>query len=503
MARHSEESVSDGNSCLTASPGYDIKPRRLGVGVVFLFSPVLNPFQPSDLPETFNVSSRESVMRFLRGVFICVSLVLLLCWGLLDRAVAQTMIIDNPLRLPFSGFASSMVVAGDLDGDGVSDYLVGAYDQHVKLNEHQGRAFVFSGKSGKLLMTIEDPVPMPYAAFGFSVAAAGDVNKDGTPDLLIGAFGQEGSGEAFVFSGKDGTLLYSLQAPHRQMGAGFGWSVASVGDLNSDGTPELVIGAFAQDGEGKAFVFDGNTGGLLLTLAPPQQSGGAAFGWCVAAIGDMNKDGAQEILVSAPYTTVGNVSVQGRVYVFNGKDGEPLYILDDPQPLAGEVFGWRLASGGDINKDGVPDILVGAPYKDVGKNPAQGVAFVFSGADGKLLLTLNDPVPRPYAGFGYVLHQAPDMNQDGVPEILIGAPFQTVDQFHVQGEVFLFNGQDGRHLTTFDDPYPHQGATFGYSIASPGDVNGDGIPDFAIGASGQIIVDKVAVGRVFVFLSRK
>jgi len=68
--------------------------------------------------------------------------------------------------------------------------------------------------------------------------------------------------------------------------------------------------------------------------------------------------------------------------------------------------------------------------------------------------------------------------------------------------VFLFNGQDGRHLTTFDDPYPHQGATFGYSIASPGDINGDQIPEFAIGASGQIILDKVAVGRVFVFLSQ-
>jgi len=441
-------------------------------------------------------------MCLLRDVFVCVPSAFLLFWVFPIQAIARTMILDNPIRFPFSGFASVMTVAGDLDGDGVSDYLIGAYDQLANQNDHQGRAFVFSGKSGKLLMTIENPEPMPYAAFGFSVAAAGDVNKDGTPDLLIGAFGQEGSGKAFVFSGKDGKLFYSLQAPQRQIGAGFGWSVASMGDLNSDGVPDVVVSAFAQDGDGKVFVFDGHSGELLQTLVPPQQSGNASFGWSIAAIGDLSKDGISEILVGSPYMNVGNVAVQGQAYVFNGKDGKLLYTLNDPQPLAGEAFGWRLASGGDLNKDGVPDILIGAPYKDVGNNLAQGVAFAFSGADGKVLMTLNDPVPRPYAGFGYTLQQGPDINQDGVPEVLIGAPFQTVDQFHVQGEVFLFNGRDGRHLTTFDNPYPHQGSAFGYSIASPGDVNGDNIPDFAIGASGQIIVDKVAVGRVFVFLSQ-
>jgi hypothetical protein len=249
-------------------------------------------------------------------------------------------------------------------------------------------------------------------------------------------------------------------------------------------------------------VFDGHTGKVLHTLAPPQTSGGASFGWSLASVGDLNKDGVSEVLIGAPYTMVEKIAVQGRAYVFNGKDGKLLYTLDDPQPLAGEVFGWRVSSAGDLNKDGIPDLLIGAPYKDVGTTPAQGAALAFSGADGKFLFAFNNPVPKPYAVFGYTILQAPDLNQDGVPEILIGAPYQTVDQFHVQGEVFLFNGQDGRHLTTFDNPYPHQGSSFGYSIASPGDVNGDNIPDFAIGASGQIIMDKVAVGRVFVFLSQ-
>lgn len=453
--------------------------------------------------------------RSFRPLFVF-SLALLFCRTLPAFAGNRYMMLDNPVRMSFAGFASSMTTVGDVDGDGVTDYLVGAYDYQVRydppvnLSEHEGRAFVFSGKSGKLLFTLGTPEAMPYAAFGFALAGAGDVNRDGVPDLLVGAFGYGGrdalghgaSGRAFVFSGKDGKLLHTLQPPHPQVGAGFGWAVSSLGDLTGDSVPELIVGAFGQDGEGKAFIFNGQNGKLFCTLESPQPPSGAAFGWAVADAGDLDKDGISDILVGAPYSTVGQTTVQGRVYAFSGKEGKPLFTLDDPQPVGGEVFGWRITSAGDLNKDDVPDILVGAPYKDVNSKPAQGAAFVFNGADGKLLFPLNSPAPKPYSGFGYTLTQGPDVDQDGAPEILIGAPFQTVDVDHVQGEVFLFNGRDGRHLTTFDDPYPHQGASFGYSIASPGDVNGDKIPDFAFGASGQGIMDKVAVGRVFVFLSQ-
>src|SRR6266571_1684902 len=158
-------------------------------------------------------------MQCSHSVLRSIVFALLLSWSLPARAASSLLILDNPLRLPFTGFASSLAVVGDLDGDGVSDYLVGAYDHPWNKNEHQGRAFVFSGQSGKLLFTIDDPTPQGYGAFGFAVAAAGDVNSDGVPDLLIGAFGQEGSGRAFVFSGKGGQLLYTLQAPRQQPGA--------------------------------------------------------------------------------------------------------------------------------------------------------------------------------------------------------------------------------------------------------------------------------------------
>jgi len=177
--------------------------------------------------------------------------------------------------------------------------------------------------------------------------------------------------------------------------------------------------------------------------------------------------------------------------------------MTDPQPRAGAVFGWCVAVGRDYDGDSTPDVLIGSPYKDREGNRAEGEAFVFNGKNGALLLTLHNPAPtKPYSGFGLALTASPDINQDGVPEILVGAPFQTVDEFHIQGEAFLFDGRNGKHLATFDNPSPHQGSMFGYTLAAQGDVNGDHIPDFTIGAAGQAIRDKVAVGRVYLFLSR-
>ncbi len=465
------------------------------------------------------------------GRFLCFSvLVSLVFLPALVRAGPEIRTMDNPNRLLFSGFSSALAAIGDVNGDNIPDYVVGSYNQAWDDNDHQGRAFVFNGQNGKLLLELDNPNPQADAAFGFSVAAAGDIDQDGIPDIVIGAFGQGeagsaesivfgwkdaegsehgvrkrvGSGQAFVFSSHDGHLLYSLEAPQLRAGAGFGWSVASVGDLTGDTIPELIVGAHSQAGEGRAFVFNGKDGSILWTLAPPPGSNAAGFGWAVDSTGgDLNQDGIPDIVVGAPYSTVEGRSVQGRVYIFSGKNGGLLSIIDNPQPQAGASFGLHVTSAGDLNNDNISDLLVGAPYQDVGNLEAQGAAFAFSGQDGSVLMTLYDPVPRPYAGFGWMVSATTDTNADGIPEILVGAPFQTVDEYHVQGEVFLYNGRDGRHLTTFDNPQPHQGSMFGYTFASPGDINDDQIPEFVFGTPGQHIMEKPAAGRVYMFVSNR
>ena len=431
-------------------------------------------------------------------------------------------ILDNPVRIRFSSFSTSLAMLEDITGDGVPDYLVGAYDQpyakegmtgkevgiggHAKSGEnadHQGRAFVFDGDSAKLLYVIDHPFPQKSAAFACAVASAGDVDGDGTADLLIGAFGQKKSGRAYVLNGRDGSYLMTLAPERPHAGAGFGWSVAGLGDLTGDGVPELAVGAYAQDAEGRAYVYSGADGSLVHTLAPPGGQGEAAFGWYVNSAGDLNQDGVHDIAVGAPYTTVKGLTVQGRGYIFSGSDGSLLLPLDHPEPSEGATFGWRVINAGDLNKDGTSDLLVGAPYHDVGPYPGQGIVYALSGKDGSLIYTLRDPFPRKHAGFGWAIATSMDVNADDVPEILVGAPFQAVDAFDIQGEVFVYNGRDGRHLMTLDNPMGHQGSKFGYTVLSPGDLNDDGIPEFAMSTPGQHIMGEVNVGRVYLFESKR
>ena len=409
--------------------------------------------------------------------------------------------LDNPTPQADARFAEAVAGIGDVNGDGVTDLLVGAPFFQILGNINQGRAFVFSGADRRLVLTLDHPAPRQgLALFGSAVAGAGDVNRDGRPDLLVGAPGQTvggraNQGQAYVLSGADGRLLLTLDNPIPQANAAFGAAVAGAEDVNGDGLPDLLVGVPEQDerfrDQGQAFVFSGADGRLLLTLSASQ--GCCRFGRAVAAAGDVNGDGAPDLLVEDDDSA-------GDVQVFSGADGSVLRTLDSPPGAT--RFGEAVAGIGDVNGDGAPDLLVGAPTTNVGGEAQQGRAFVFSGADASLLRTLDLPILERLAFLGSAVAGAGDVNGDGVPDLLAGAPGHDVaGGARDQGQAFVFSGTDASVLLTLDTPTPDSSAGFGEVVAGIGDVDGDGAPDFLVGAPSHDVGGNVRQGRAFVFVS--
>lgn len=387
------------------------------------------------------------------------------------NALADTppLTLDDPAPQAYANFGAALAGVGDVDGDGVADLLVGAPNQGA------GRAFVFSGSDGAVIRALDDPTTQASSNFGAAVADAGDLNGDGVSDQAVGAYFQTvganaGQGQVFLFSGADGGLLRTLDDPTPQAYANFGAAVAGIGDVDGDGVADLVVGARYQapggnTAQGQAFVFSGADGGLLLTLDDPVPQASANFGYALAGVGDVDADGTPDLLVGAPYQG------QGEAFVFSGSDGTLLHTLDTPTPLVLSGLGFAVAGTGDVDHDGVADLLAGAPYQDVGAHPMQGQALVFSGADGGLLLTLDDPTPQDYANFGSAVAGIGDLDGDGTPDLAVAAPYQTVGGVLYKGQVSVFSGAGGGLLQTLDDPTTAQsfGGFFGNAIAAVGD----------------------------------
>ena len=444
----------------------------------------------------------HAVQSSARARYLLVLVVLAVLVAAVTPADAQTpwRTLDTP-NPQADAYFGRFVAVGDVNGDGKADIVVCAFLETVAGNSSQGRVYVFSGSGGTLLFTLDTPNPQANAYFGYPVAV-GDVNGDGKADIAVGAPGETGvgnttQGRAYVFSGADGSLLLTLDDPNPQTNADFGYSVA-VGEVNGDGKADIAVGATGEDvdgnvDQGRAYVFSGADGSLLLTLDDPNPQTNALFGWSLA-VGNVNGDGRADIAVVAPGETVAGNITQGRVYVFSGADGSLLFTLDTPNPQA---QAWTDASValGDVNGDGKGDIAVGALNETVAGN--SGRAYVFSGADGSLLFTLDTPNPQPSAGFGRSVAVG-DLNGDGKADIVVGAITEAVDGNNLQGRVYVFSGADGSLLFTLDTPNPQAQAWFG-SSAAVGDVNGEGKSDIAIGAAGETVAGNTIQGRVYVF----
>ena len=366
---------------------------------------------------------------------------------------------------------------GDVDRDGVND-LVTSAPTHLVDGQPAGRVYVYSGKTGKLLWS---QTGAAGGRLGIGVECAGDTNADGIPDVVAAA---PGAGKAYVYSGKDGKILLTLGAgdPNEN----FGRHASGAGDINGDGYADVIIGApgnnTAGQGAGRAYVYSGKDGSVLLTL--DGERAGDGFGSAVAGYKDKRN---AFLIVGAPNAGPKN---NGRVYVYAGLTSKTKFTIeaDDTGAQLGAMF---LSVVGDVNGDKTPDIYA-SDFSNNAKGTSTGRIYVVSGADGRRLLTLTGEAAND--GFGIGPADAGDVNHDGFDDLIVGA-WQHSSAAGSGGKVYLYSGKDGSLMRAYTCRIP--GDTFGFDATEIGDVDGDGAIDFLL-TSAWSGINGFHSGRVFI-----
>jgi PKD repeat protein len=392
-----------------------------------------------------------------------------------------------------SGFGYSVASAGDVNGDGYDDVIVGAYLYDTGELD-AGKVFVYYGSANGLSQTADWTAEgnQANAYFGFAASNAGDINGDGYADVIIGAYrysnGQNNEGAVFVYHGSANGLS---QTPDWMMesnleNARFGYAVAGAGDVNGEGYDGVIIGAPALNGNrGRVYLFSGSPIGLGSTptwMVSGEQSG-SRLGWSVSGAGDVNGDGYKDLVIGAPLYNSTEIR-GGAAFIYHG----PLSGTGSISDAAWVVWGGQaeaqlghvVAGAGDVNGDGYDDVIISAP-KYNSRNNSRGKVFVYYGSSSGLSLSNGWSVASNGNGviFGTSVAGAGDVDGDSFDDIIIGAPYAGRN-----GKVFIYYGSaNGLAATRMTELIgPQAKGRFGWSVNSAGDVNGDGFADVVIGA---------------------
>jgi hypothetical protein len=491
--------------------------------------------------------------------------------------------IDSPNTSAYFGHAVSMV--GDFNGDGFGDVISGAQLNTQTASQGGGAVIVQGGLNSSL-------VTPGYSGFGqvsgmylyanlangwagFSVAGVGDMNKDGYMDVLIGMPRNPSdvttSGQAFLVYGKknaSGSLeeyqkeIVTLAGTSAALkitlpvaGAGGGFSVSSAGDVNGDGWTDLIVSSHFEDigslnKAGKSYVIYGsaalsalqtvstaNVGGSVAGFTISGWQAGEESGTSVSSAGDFNGDGKADLLVSAYFSDITRAN-SGTTYVVLGKTGNTAVDLNAVKNNTGgfaiigengtDYSGVSVSSAGDVNGDGLGDIVIGAivastsaPNRYSGKtyvvfgrstaNAAIDLATIASGVSTGGFAIISNVAGEQS---GHSVSSAGDINGDGLMDIILGAPNNSVNGSANTGQSYVVYGKATTTNVNLSDIVNNTGGfaivgeggedLSGYSVGAAGDVNGDGLADLIVGAPGYDAAHgTVQSGRSYVILGAK
>lgn len=382
-----------------------------------------------------------------------------------------------------NGFGISVSSAGDVNGDGYCDVIVGA----SYYNNSRGRAYIFFG--GANMNNFADVTMTGEGSsdyFGGSVSTAGDVNGDGYSDIIVGASTYNiNRGRAYIyFGGANMNSTADVKMDGGLPAINFGASVSTAGDVNGDGYSDVIVGTYDNSSTiGRAYIF---WGGAIMNNSPDIMMSGEAidtrFGSKVSFAGDVNGDGRSDVIVGAPNY---NIS-KGRAYIFYSGSNVASVVMTGE--ASNSFFGSSVSTASDVNGDGFSDVIIGT-------ESINGRAYIFYG--GAVMNNVADVTMTGEGAnneFGISVSEGGDLNGDGYSDVIVGEEGIGSEA----GSAYIFYG--GINMNNVADITITLGLPtiyFGHSVSKAGDVNGDGYSDIVVGAMGY----NNFTGRTYVYVN--